>query len=102
MDVRILCAQIATPTTSAAIEFTEFVDSNPDFLRAYQATLVGGGSATVKIQASNDNLDFVTLATISLDSTTTSDGFSSAVPWRYVRANTTAVATGKVTATVTE
>ena len=67
------------------------------YLRSFQATLVGGGSATVKVQASNDGVGWLDLATITLAAATPSDGFAAEVPWRLVRANVTAIVTGSVT-----
>ncbi len=91
-----LCTNISTPTVGAAVSTSNKAEDT--YKRSYQASLVGGGSATVLIQASNDNRTWVTLATITLSSTATSEGFSSEVPWLYVRANVTAVSTGKVDA----
>jgi hypothetical protein len=68
--------------------------------RTYQATVVGTGavSSTVTIEVSNNyNPDdssgnWITLATISLSGATSdSDGASSVVPWKWTRANVTAV-----------
>jgi type 1 fimbria pilin len=94
-----LCSNVASPTVGAAVS----VGSKPEdtYKRTYQASLVGGGSATVKIQASADNRSWLDLATITLSTTTPSEGFSSEVPWLYVRANVTAVSTGKVDAVMT-
>ncbi len=91
-----LCSNVSTPTVGAAVSLGSKTEDT--YKRTYQASLVGGGSATVLIQASNDNRTWATLATIVLSSTATSEGFSSEVPWLYVRANVTAVSTGKVDA----
>jgi hypothetical protein len=77
----------------------------------FQAIVTGTGtvSATVAIQVSNeaatfngDKSNWITLGTISLSGTTTStDGFTTTAPWRYVRANVTAVAgTGATVETI--
>jgi len=70
-------------------------------LRAYYAngtTSAGSGSATIKIEGTNvtaPTLDdeWVTLGTITLTlgTTVTADGFVSQAPWRWIRANVTAI-----------
>lgn len=71
---------------------------------AWGTTTSGAGAATVAIQASHDNATWVTLATISLTLGTTAagDAFGSPVPYKYIRANVTALSgTGAaVTATM--
>jgi len=64
--------------------------------RSFQATGVttaGAGSATVKIQVSNDETAWLDLGTITLTLSTSaaSDGFSTIAPWAFVRANLTAI-----------
>ena len=85
---------------------TTVVASSPTYKESpygtFQAIVTGTGavSATVVIQVSNqeatfngDKSNWITLGTISLSGTTTStDGFTTTAPWRYVRANITAVA----------
>ena len=66
------------------------------YLRSFQATLVGGGTATVVVQGSLDGTGWVDLATITLAAATPSDGFAAEVPWKWVRSNITAIATGSV------
>jgi hypothetical protein len=70
------------------------------YLRSFQATLSGGGTATVVVQGSLDELGWVDLATITLAAATPSDGFAAEVPWKYVRSNITAIATGSVVVTM--
>ena len=62
----------------------------------FQAIVTGTGAvtATVNIEVSNDGSNWLStaLGTISLSGTTTAnDGFTSSAPWKYVRANLTAV-----------
>lgn len=62
----------------------------------FQATVTGTGTvtATVQIQCSNDGINWCStpLGTITLSGTTTSsDGFSSQAPWKYVMASVTAI-----------
>lgn len=64
--------------------------------RTFQAdgtTSSGTGSATIKVQASNDNSNWIDLGTITLSLSTTSatDGFTSDAPWAFVRGNVTAI-----------
>lgn len=57
-----------------------------------QAVATGDGTltATVLIQVSNNNVDFLTLGTITLSGTTPQqDGFATDVPWAYIRSNVT-------------
>lgn len=62
----------------------------------FQAVVSGTGAvtATVTIEYSNDGVNALSTVggTITLSGTTTaSDGFTSDAPWKYVRANVTAV-----------
>lgn len=62
--------------------------------RTFQATVSGTGavSATVVVQVSNDNSNFLDLGTITLSGTTSaSDGFVSEAPWVFVRGKVTAI-----------
>jgi len=68
--------------------------------QAVGAMSTGSGSATIKIEVSNDGANFVTLGTIglALSTTTATDGFACSVTWAFVRANVTALTTnGTVT-----
>lgn len=62
----------------------------------FQATVTGTGavSATVTIEYSNDNVNWCSTVggTVTLSGTTSSsDGFTSDSPWKYCRANVTAI-----------
>jgi hypothetical protein len=62
----------------------------------YQAvgrTSDGAGDASIDIEVSNDNQNWILLATIdlTLGTDTVTDGFASAAAWLYVRANVTAI-----------
>lgn len=64
--------------------------------RTFQAngtTTAGAGSATVKVQVSNNNVDWIDAGTITLTLATTSssDGFASDAAWAHVRGNVTAI-----------
>lgn len=73
---------------------------------AIQATVVGSGAvgATVVIEVSNDALFAVSTAvgTITLSGTVDStDGFTTDAPWKYIRANVTAISGTSAAVTVT-
>jgi hypothetical protein len=62
----------------------------------FQATVVGTGAvtATVVLDVSNDGVYWVStvLGTITLSGTTSSsDGFTTTAPWKFVRARVTAI-----------
>lgn len=72
---------------------------------SFQANVVGIGtvSATVVIDCSNDGVYWCAtpLGTITLSGTTSStDGFTTNAPWKYVRARVTAIAGTGATVTV--
>lgn len=62
--------------------------------RTFQAIQTGGTSATILIEASNNNIDFITLATISLTADTA--GVASDAAWHYTRARVSAIVGGSV------
>lgn len=71
----------------------------------FQASVVGTGAvtATVVIDCSNDGVNWCStaLGTITLSGTTSSsDGFTTAAPWKYVRARVTAISGTGATVTV--
>lgn len=53
--------------------------------RTFQV-VISGGTASVNIEASNDGVNWIVLATV-----TSSGGYESNAPWASVRANVTAV-----------
>lgn len=62
----------------------------------FQGTVSGTGAvtATIVLEVSNDNTYWVStvLGTITLSGTTSSsDGFTTSAPWKYVRARVTAI-----------
>lgn len=61
--------------------------------QASGTTSSGSGAATVKVQVSNNRHDWIDLGTITLTLSTTSssDGFASDASWAYVRGNVTAI-----------
>jgi len=74
-----------------------------DASKTFQAIVSGTGavSATVAVEVSNDNVNFLTLGTITLSGTTTAtDGFASFATWSYVRGNVTAISGTGATVTL--
>lgn len=70
---------------------------------AIQASVAGTGaiSATVAIDVSNDNTNWINAGTITLSGTTSAtDGFTTDSPWKYIRARVTAISGTGATATV--
>lgn len=64
--------------------------------RTFQATgftTSGAGSATIKIQGSLNETEWVDIGTITLTLATTvsTDGFATDAPWKHIRANLTAI-----------
>ena len=62
--------------------------------RTFIATQTGGTSATVLIEVSNDDVNFITLATLSL--TVDTVGVASDAAWKHVRARISAIVGGSV------
>lgn len=70
----------------------------------FQVTAVGTGTVTcsVDIEVSNNNTNWLKLATVALNGATPkSDGFATLAPWGFVRANPTSITAGSPTITVT-
>lgn len=67
------------------------------------STSSGTGSATVDIEVSNDGTNFLKLATMTLNLSTTvsQSGLLSDAPWRYVRGNVTAISGTGASVTLT-
>lgn len=95
--VKILDA--ATATGAGNVATLDTVDLT---FQAAGTTSSGSGSATVVIQVSDNNSDWLTLGTITLTlgTTSTSDGFASAATWAFVRANVTAISGTDATVSV--
>lgn len=70
----------------------------------YQATLDNESTtpvATVDIEVSNDNKNWVVMGTISLSGNGDTDGFAASAAWKLSRANVTAISDGGGAAAVT-
>lgn len=89
-------------TTTGAKE-KEYKDSP---LTTYQITVAGTGavSATVLIEVSNDGTNFCStpLGTVAISGTTSAtDGFTTNAPWKFHRANISAISGTGATVTIT-
>lgn len=76
----------------------------PKSSATFHAIVAGTGavSATVLIQVSNDNTNWLEMGVITLSGTTTaSDGFAVDAPWVYVRAELSAISGTGAAVTVT-
>lgn len=94
---------LTAATTTATGDSYEPWSNNRTYA-ASAATSSGAGALTVVIEVRNDSsAAWITMGTITLTLSTTaiSDGLSSIVPWRYVRARITAISGTGATATVT-
>jgi len=78
-------ASVQNPTYSSPVVAKTF--------QASGAVSASTGAATIAVEVSNDNSNWLTLATISLTlgTSSTSDGFASVAPWAYMRGNVTAI-----------
>ena len=99
-------AQLSATNTRVTLQTAAVTGASADYFygagstygnanKALQATVTGTGAvtATVAIQVSMDNVNWLTAGTITLSGTTSaSDGFVlSAAPWQYIRSNVTAL-----------
>lgn len=84
---------LSAVTTTGAGEVHELWGAMRTY-SAYGSTSAGSGSATITIEVRNDTAaPWITMGTITLTlgTSATTDGLSSIVPWRYTRANVTAI-----------
>ncbi len=92
-----------TASTGNADQLDLGVGSGTATFQATGSMSAATGTASIAIEVSNDQVVWLTLGTISLNLTTSasSDGFSSAAPWAYVRAKANQITTdGTVTVTM--
>lgn len=77
-------------------------DSQKRVFQAVGTTTAGAGAATVLVQGSLDDTNWLTLGTISLTlgTTATSDGFATDAPWTYIRGNCSAISGTGATVTL--
>ena len=88
-----------TTTGAKAAEYKDTVNTT------YQITVAGTGavSATVLIEVSNDGTSWLAtpLGTVAISGTTSAtDGFTTAAPWKYHRANISAISGTGATVTI--
>lgn len=79
-------------TATGAGTSVNHYDSRCTF-QAAGTTTAGAGAATILVQVSNDNTNWLTAGTITLTLSTTSstDGFILDAKWVYIRGNITAI-----------
>jgi hypothetical protein len=80
----------AIVTTGAGV----YAPNVQEFARTFQAVVSGTGAVTASltIDASLDNVNFITIGRIDLTGTTSAtDGFSAYANWAFYRANLTAI-----------
>jgi len=87
---------LMTSATTTGVPASPVALGRIDAVRTFQAhgtTSAGAGAAVILVQVSNNNSDFITLGsiTLTLATTSSSDGFTSSAPWPYVRANVSSI-----------
>jgi hypothetical protein len=93
---------LSAVTVTGAGSAYEFVSAHQKAFQASGLTTAGAGAATVKVQVSNDNTNWIDLGTISLTLSTSesSDGFVADAPWQFARGNVTAISGTGASATL--
>ncbi len=79
---------LLTATATSTGQAFSFDDNTSATFQASGTTSAGSGAAVVSIQVSNDLSNWLTAGSISLTlgTTSTSDGFAITAPWAWVRA----------------
>lgn len=81
-----------------------FKDAPAATFQAYGTTSAGAGAAVILIQGSNVDVtaNFITIGTIglTLGTSSTSDGFTTTAPWKYVRAKVSSISGTNATVSV--
>lgn len=94
----------AVTSTGASTTNNKILNTNRTFFAVGTVT-AGAGSATILIQASNDNSNWILLDTISLQiASSASAGIGAYIDtsaWKYIRANVSAISGTDATVTVT-
>jgi hypothetical protein len=99
MTTKTLLSSVIATGASAAVAL-----NGPEFTaQASGLVTATTGAATVKIQVSNDNANWIDLGTITLTlgTSVTSDGLAAFARWALVRANVTAISGTNAAVTVT-
>lgn len=97
----VLLNGVTTVSTGSVKDIAHLTDIED---RYFTCKVVGTGSvsATVLVEVSNNNSDFITLATIALSGTTSdTDGFVSEDSWQYYRGRVTAISGTSAAVTLT-
>lgn len=78
-------------TATGVVSVVATCNSAGTTFQAAGTTTAGSGSAVVAIEVSNDNVNWITLGTITLTlgTSSTSDGFAALAAWGFVRCNVT-------------
>lgn len=93
--IKLLDAAIATGAGSSS-QLPSSVSDGQMTKMTFQAIGVvsaSTGAVSIAVQVSNDNINFITLGTITLSLTTSesSDGFAADAAWAFVRGNVTSI-----------
>lgn len=88
---------LAAATVTGASDYTR----PAGLKRTFQATM-NAGTAAIDIEGSNDGVGWVVMASIAVDVSgdRSSAGVVTDSPWKYTRANVTAISGGNVTVTM--
>lgn len=94
--------KILNAATATGASGSHTIDTANTTYQAAGTTSAGSGAATVVIEVSDNGDDWLTLGTITLTlgTTSTSDGFASAATWAFARANVTAISGTDATVSV--
>lgn len=102
-QTKISCVNILTNATATGAGSSHPVWSVKKTFQGTGSVSASTGSVDVDIEVSNDNVNFIVMGSVSLSLTTTpsTDGFTTDSPWKYVRANVTAITGTDATVTIT-
>lgn len=86
----LLLNNVTTTATGTAVDLQNNTNDERNFVAKVSGT--GAVSATVLVEVSIDNQDYITLGTITLSGTTSAtDGFVTDESWQYVRGRVSAI-----------
>lgn len=95
-----LLSGVTTVSTGTAYDAASLDSDDRNFMAKVSGT--GAVSATVLVEVSNNNLDFITYATITLSGTTSAaDGGAMDDLWQFVRGSVTAISGTSATVRLT-
>ena len=86
-------AKLLDSATATGAGGTSIVDKTGTAFFLTGAVTASTGAASVNVEVSNDNVTWISLGniTLTLGTTVTADGFSSNVPWKYIRGNVASI-----------